>query len=106
MIDLDRLLKLRLVVARFGEVRRGDDGYRIHWSHLAMRLWPERVVPKCAEDRSLAVAHGLEDVFWVEGADGTWTARKRPTKDVDAPTAQGVGRKPRKGKAQCSSRST
>jgi hypothetical protein len=26
-----------------------------------MRLWPERVVPKCAKDRSLAIAHGLED---------------------------------------------
>lgn len=34
------------------------------WSHLAMHLWPERVVPKCAKDRSLAIAHGLEAVFW------------------------------------------
>ena len=37
------------------------------WAHLAMHLWPERVVPRCATDRSLAIAHGLEDVFWVEG---------------------------------------
>ena len=29
-----------------------------------MHLWPERVVPKCAADRSLAIAHGLEDNFW------------------------------------------
>jgi hypothetical protein len=34
------------------------------WAHLAMHLWPERVVPKCAEDRSLAIAHGIEQVFW------------------------------------------
>lgn len=53
------------------------------WAHLAMHLWPERVVPKCAKDRSLAIAHGFEDVFWVEGADGKWTARKTPTKNVD-----------------------
>ena len=53
------------------------------WAHLAMHLWPERVVPKCAKDRSLAIAHGLEDVFWVEGADGKWTARKTPTRSVD-----------------------
>lgn len=53
------------------------------WAHLAMRLWPERVVPKCATDRSLAIAHGLEDVFWVEGADGKWTARKMPVCGVD-----------------------
>ena len=53
------------------------------WAQLAMHLWPERVVPKCAKDRSLAIAHGLEDVFWVEGTDGKWTARKTPTKSVD-----------------------
>jgi hypothetical protein len=36
------------------------------WAHLAMRLWPERVVPKCVTDASLAIAHGLEDVFWTQ----------------------------------------
>lgn len=56
---------------------------RYDWAHLAMHLWPERVVPKCAKDRSLAIAHGLEDVFWVEGNDDKWTARKTPTKSVD-----------------------
>jgi hypothetical protein len=48
-----------------------------------MHLWPERVVPKCAKDRSLAIAHGLEDVFWIEGTNGRWTARKTPTRSVD-----------------------
>jgi hypothetical protein len=40
-------------------------------------------VPKCATDRSLAIAHGLEDVFWVEGGDGKWKARVQPTRPVD-----------------------
>ena len=53
------------------------------WAHLAMHLWPERVVPKCATDRSLAIAHGLEDVFWVEGADGKWKPRPTPTRSVE-----------------------
>lgn len=53
------------------------------WAHLAMHLWPERVVPKCADDRSLAIAHGLEDVFWIERTEGKWAARKTPTKNVD-----------------------
>jgi hypothetical protein len=53
------------------------------WAHLAMYLWPERVVRKCATDRSLAIAHGLEDVLWVEGKDGKWTARKKPTRIID-----------------------
>ncbi len=42
------------------------------WAHLAMHLWPERVVPKCIDDRSLAIAHGLEDVFWHEDESGAW----------------------------------
>lgn len=53
------------------------------WAHLAMHLWPERVVPECASDRSLAIAHGLEDVFWAEGADGKWAKRSRPTRSID-----------------------
>lgn len=54
------------------------------WSHLAMHLWPERVVPKCAADRSLAIAHGLEDVFWFEDDKGKWRPRSTPTKDIEA----------------------
>jgi hypothetical protein len=88
------------------------------WAQLAMHLWPERVVPKCAEDRSLAIAHDLEDVFWKQDADGKWSARKRPTRPIaelvaersspavkdalesllDAPPLTG-GRRPRKAAA-------
>ena len=52
------------------------------WAHLAMHLWPERVVPKCATERSLAIAHGLEDIFWVEGDNGKWEPRSTPTRSV------------------------
>jgi len=45
------------------------------WAHLAMHLWPERVVPKCATDRSLAIAHDLTDVFWAKSSDDKWSAR-------------------------------
>lgn len=87
------------------------------WAHLAMHLWPERVVPKCATDRSLAIAHGLEDVFWVEENHGKWIARRKATQSVedlvrertspavktalknllDAPQPTGTGRKSKKG---------
>jgi hypothetical protein len=53
------------------------------WAHLAIHLWPERVVPKCSTDRSLAIAHGLEEVFWVEGTDGKWKPRTTPTKSIE-----------------------
>lgn len=47
------------------------------WAHLAMHLWPERVVPKCQTDRSLAIAHGLEEVFWeADDATGKWKPRQ------------------------------
>ena len=53
------------------------------WAHLAMHLWPERVVPKCLDDRSLAIAHGLEDEFWNENDNGKWHQRQ-----VDDATAE------------------
>ena len=53
------------------------------WAHLAMHLWPERVVPKCAKDRSLAIAHGLEDALWEEGEDGKWKPKKVEKDTVD-----------------------
>jgi len=53
------------------------------WAHLAMHLWPERVVPKCSRDRSIAIAHGLEDVFWHEDSNGKWQPRKVAQDDID-----------------------
>ncbi len=29
------------------------------------------------------IAHGIEEVFWVEGSEGKWTARKAPSRTVD-----------------------
>ena len=68
------------------ELKAAWDGLtagKFDWAHLAMHLWPERVVPKCATDRSLAIAHGLEDVFWVEMTEGKWKARPAPTRSVE-----------------------
>lgn len=50
------------------------------WAHLAMHLWPERVAPQCIEDRSLAIAHRLEDVFW--HGDESGTSRKSRVDDA------------------------
>lgn len=54
------------------------------WAQLAMHLWPERVVRKCAEDRSVAIAHRLEDVFWVQDPlNEKWHPRTEPTIAVE-----------------------
>ena len=58
------------------------------WAHLTMHLWPQRVIPKCASDRSLAIGHGLEDVFWVEGDNGKWKPRKSPTRPISELVAE------------------
>jgi len=36
------------------------------WAHLACSIWPERVLRKCHQDRSLAIAHDVENHFWHE----------------------------------------
>lgn len=33
------------------------------WAHLAYSYWPERVREKCKTDKSLAIAHGLEELY-------------------------------------------
>jgi hypothetical protein len=33
------------------------------WSHLAYKIWPDRIRQKCKMDQSLAVVHGLEDLY-------------------------------------------
>jgi hypothetical protein len=51
-------------------------GEEYDWAHLAMHLWPERVVPKCQTDASLAIAHGLEEVFWQQDEKGKWRRKE------------------------------
>ena len=40
------------------ELSRGD----YDWAHLAMSMWPERALEACKKDRSIAIAHGREDI--------------------------------------------
>jgi hypothetical protein len=67
----------RELKGKWGEL--ADASY--DWSQSAMHLWPERVILKCATDQSLAIAHGLEHVFWTE-VDGKWKPRPTPTRPV------------------------
>lgn len=32
------------------------------WAHIAYSIWPDRVRETCKRDRSIAIAHGLEDI--------------------------------------------
>jgi hypothetical protein len=33
------------------------------WTRLAMTYWPDRVREKCLTDKSLAIAHDLEELY-------------------------------------------
>ena len=33
------------------------------WAHLAYSIWPDRVWEVCKKDKSIAIAHGLEELF-------------------------------------------
>ena len=35
------------------------------WAHIAYSLWPKRVEEACKRDRSIAIAHGREDLWEV-----------------------------------------
>ena len=54
------------------KLERGD----YDWAHLAYTIWPTRVAEKCRADKSLAIAHGLEDLYIEPPA----TAKKRRAK--------------------------
>lgn len=36
------------------------------WAHLACSIWPQRALRKCHLDRSLAITHDVEELFWKE----------------------------------------
>jgi hypothetical protein len=44
--------------ACWGKLKNGD----YDWAHLAYSIWPDRVRETCKTDRSIAIAHGLEDI--------------------------------------------
>jgi hypothetical protein len=50
------------------------------WAHLAHTLWPERVREKCKKDRSLAIAHNLEDLCEIKASEPKKKAAKKAAK--------------------------
>lgn len=69
---------------RWKDLVRGE----YDWSSQAMRLWPERVVRKCQKDRSLAIAHGLDEFFWEPGPSEKAVARPVSEDDIQKVIAE------------------
>lgn len=49
----------KVLKATWAKLEKGD----YDWAHLAMKYWPDRVREKCKTDKSLAIAHGLEELY-------------------------------------------
>ena len=47
------------------------------WAHLAYAVWPERVREKCKSDLSVAIAHGLEELYEGETMPGKKNGKKK-----------------------------
>ena len=60
-----------------GQVGKGE----YDWTHLAMNYWPDRVREKCKTDNSLAIAHGLEDLYVEPQAAPKKTRKKKSGAD-------------------------
>lgn len=62
----------KLLKETWTKLEKGD----YDWAHLALHYWPDRVREKCMTDKSLAIAHGLEDLY----AEPEVQARKARTR--------------------------
>jgi len=49
----------KALIANWGKLQMGD----FDWSHIALTIWTKRVQEKCKSDKSLAIAHGLENLY-------------------------------------------
>jgi len=66
----------RLVRDAWAKLERGD----FDWSHLAMNYWPDRVQAACVTDKSLAIAHGCEELYQPQAASGKGPGGRRKHK--------------------------
>jgi hypothetical protein len=53
------------------------------WAHLAMNYWPDRVREKCKTDKSLAIAHGLENLYIEPEAKPTKARGRKKAGDAE-----------------------
>jgi hypothetical protein len=60
------------------------EGEEYEWAHLAYTIWPDRVKKVCKKDRSIAIAHGLEELCEVKTPE---KKAKRGKKKADAELA-------------------
>lgn len=78
------LFRLRPWAKEAEEVWKKLEKGEYDWAHLAYTIWPDRVRETCRKDRSIAIAHGLEDLCEVEppASKGRGKGKGRKKKEV------------------------
>jgi hypothetical protein len=71
----------------WAKLEKGD----YDWAHLACSIWPERVKIKCKTDKSLAIAHDLEQLYEEpKGGAKKKRAKKAVTEDLAIEETEGA----------------
>jgi len=83
--------------ARLKETWEKLEAGEYDWAHLALSIWPDRVVRASHKDRSYAIAHDLEDQLWHDvevkhvGRGGrVTTTREWQPRDLSSADLQGI----------------
>lgn len=61
------------------ELQKGD----YDWAHLALAIRPEEVRKKCKTDRSIAIAHGLEELCEVKAPEAKKKRASKKSSNID-----------------------
>ncbi len=73
----------------WNRLERGD----YDWAHLAYTIWPDRVHEKCRTDKSLAIAHVLEELYVEPVGAAAKKRRGRARSTVATPDTEADGDK-------------
>jgi hypothetical protein len=77
-----RLFQLKPWQKKLKETWEALEAGEYDWAHLAYSIWPQRVREKCKTDKSLAIAHDLENMF-IEPAAKPAKKRGRASKGAN-----------------------
>lgn len=78
-----KLFQHRVWQKRLKETWQKLEAGEYDWSHLAYSIWPERVREKCKSDKSLAIAHDLEELYLEPPASAKKKKAKKPAVDEE-----------------------
>ncbi len=83
----ERGVSLAFIVAGLDFEHAGREPFD-HGSHLAYSIWPDRVREVCKTDRSIAIAHGLEELCEVQAkpTKKKWSRKQR--EEVEKPVGE------------------